>query len=197
MRLFRLGRTRSRQTELLTEQTRYRITGAVFLVAVAIIAFPMLFDGAGIDPLELPPVTPEPIDVSALEDAAAPPDSAGLLAARDALEAEIDPEGYRRETGTRLGDPVLAEETAAPAAPTEAWAVQLGSFSSRDNAVALRDRLRADGYDALLSNVKASATKLTRVAVGPMIERDNAVRLRQELDDRYGDLEPRIVRFSH
>ena len=197
MRLFRLGRPRSRQTELLTEQTRYRITGTVFLLAVAIMAFPMLFDGAGIDPLELPPVVLEPVDVSALEDQAAPPDSARLLAARDALKAEIDREGYRRETGTRLGDPVLAEETAAPAAPTEAWAVQMGSFSSRDNAVALRDRLRADGYDALLSNVKASATKLTRVAVGPMVERDNALRLRQELDDRYRDLEPRIVRFSH
>lgn len=197
MRLFRLGRPRSRQTELLTEQTRYRITGAVFLLAVAVIAFPMLFDGAGIEPLELPPVTPEPIDVSALEDQAAPPDSAGLLAARDALKAEIDPEGYRRETATRIGDPVLTEEAAAPPAPTDAWAVQMGSFSSRDNAVALRDRLRGDGYDALLSNVKASATKLTRVAVGPMIERDTAVRLRQELDDRYGDLEPRIVRFSH
>lgn len=157
----------------------------------------MLFDGAGIESLELPPVTPEPIDVSALEDAAAPPDSAGLLAARDALRAEIDPEGYRRETGTRIGDPVLAEETAAPPAPAAAWAVQMGSFSSRGNAVALRDRLRTDGYDALLSSVKASATKLTRVAVGPMIERDAAVRLRKELDDRYADLEPRIVRFSH
>lgn len=182
---------------MLTEQTRYRITGAVFLLAVAVIAFPMLFDGAGIEPLELPPVTPEPIDVSTLEDGAAPPDSAGLLAARDALKAEIDPEGYRRETSTRIGDPVLAEEAAAPPAPAAAWAVQMGSFSSRDNAVTLRDRLRADGYDALLSNVKGRSTKLTRVAVGPMIERDTAVRLRRELDDRYGGLEPRIVRFSH
>lgn len=182
---------------MLRDQTRYRITGAVFLVAVAVITFPMLFDGAGIEPLELPPVMPEPIDVSALEGQAAPPDSARLLAARDALRAEIDPEGYRRETATRLGDPVLAEETAAPAAVTDAWAVQMGSFSSRDNAVALRDRLRADGYDALLSNVKSSATKLTRVAVGPMIERDAALRLRQELDERYRDIAPRIVRFSH
>ncbi len=157
----------------------------------------MLFDGAGIEPLELPPVQPEPIDVSVLDDASAPPDSAALLAAREALRAEIDPEGYRRETDTRVGDPVLAEEATVPYAPAEAWAVQMGSFSSRDNAVALRDRLRADGYDALLSSIKRASTKMTRVAVGPMVERDNAVRLQEELDGRYDGIEPRIVRFSH
>ena len=188
---------RSGQTGLLTERTRYRITGAVFLLAVVAIAFPMVFDGAGIEPLELPPLEPTPMDVSALEDLPAPPDSAGLLAARDALRAEIDAEGYRRASGTRVGDPVLAEESTAPSAPAEAWAVQMGSFSSRDNAVALRDRLREDGYDALLSNVKQGSAKMTRVAVGPLIERDNAVRLRQELDDRYDEVAPRLVRFSH
>ena len=181
----------------MTEQTRYRITGAVFLVAVAAIAFPMLFDGAGIEPLELPPVEPiPPIDVSAIEDAPPPPDSAALLAGRDALRAEIDAEGYRRETGTRMGDPVLAEEAAAPPAPAEAWAVQVGSFASHERALAMRDRLRADGYDALLSSIKRSSMKMTRVAVGPMVERDNAERLRQELGARY-DVQPRIVRFSH
>ncbi len=184
---------------MLTEQTRYRITGAVFLVAVAAIAFPMLFDGAGIEPLELPPVEPVPADVAALaaavDDAPPPPDSVGLLAARDALRAEIDDEGYRRETGTRLGDPVLAEEHAAPLVPAEAWAVQVGSFSSRERALALRDRLRADGYDALLSSIKRSSMRMTRVAVGPMIERDAAARMQEELRARYA-FEPRIVRFA-
>lgn len=182
---------------MLTEQTRYRITGAVFLAAVAAIVFPMLFDGEGMEPepLDLPPVEPAPVDVRAVAGASPPPDSLNLLAARDELRTEIDAEGYRRETGTRMGDPVLTEEDGAPPAPAEAWAVQLGSFSERDRAEALRDRLREDGYDAVLSSVKYNAEKLTRVAVGPMLERDAAERLRKELGERY-PLDPRVVRFS-
>ena len=83
--------------------------------------------------------------------------------------------------------------------PADAWAVQVGSFAEHDRAIALRDRLRSDGYDALASNMKTSMEKpdkLTRVAVGPMIDREDADRLRVELSDRYG-LDGMVVRFGY
>ena len=41
----------------MNEQTRYRVTGAVFLLAVAIILLPMVFDGRGVPVEPLPDLT--------------------------------------------------------------------------------------------------------------------------------------------
>jgi DedD protein len=157
--------------------------GGAFLVALAVVVLPMLFDGAGVESPAPPPLlTPEPMEaphVTAL-------DSANLANA-DALREQIDAEGFDRENATRIGDPVLA-----PADPTEhgglptAWGVQLGSFSDHSKAIALRDQLRADGYQSVLTEVKGLTGVSTRVAVGPMIERNDATQLERELEQRYG-----------
>ena len=180
---------------MLTEQTRYRVTGAVFLLALAVIFLPMLFDGDGIEPLDLPPLERENIDIARVQDVQDPPDVTSTIAVRDDLRQQIDPEGYRRDTGTKFGEPVLSPDIGPPSTP-QAWAVQLASFSQRENAVALRNRLRTDGYDALLSNVKENAEQRTRVAVGPMVNRNDAVELKDELGQRY-DLDTLVVRFGH
>ena len=186
---------------MLNDRTRYRITGTIFLLALAAIVFPMLFDGDGLEPLELPPLAETEIDVSAVEAVRNEPvpDFAPTIAARDELLAETDAEGYSVETGVRIGEPVLAVEDEPLKMPADAWAVQVGSFAEHDRAIALRDRLRSDGYDALASNMKTSTEKpdkLTRVAVGPMIDREDADRLRAELSDRYG-LDGMVVRFGY
>ena len=72
---------------------------------------------------------------------------------------------------------------------------QVGSFAEYERAIALRDRLRSDGYDALLSNMK-KPDRLTRVAVGPMIDREDAEGLKAELADRY-DFDSMVVRFGY
>ena len=186
---------------MLSDRTRYRVTGTVFLIALAAILFPMLFDGDGLEPLELPPLPEQAIDVSALEEVRDEPvpDFAPMIAARDEMLAETDEEGYKRETGVRIGEPVLVEEDEPIEMPADAWAVQVGSFAEHARAVALRDRLRSDGYDALFSSVKEATEepdKLTRVAVGPMIDRDDADRLKSELSERYG-MEGMVVRFGY
>ncbi len=183
---------------MLNEQTRYRVTGSVFLLALAAIFFPMLFDGDGLEPLKLPPLPEQKIDVSAAEAVQnePSPDFASAIPGRDELLAETDAEGYRRETGVRIGQPVLVEEDESLEMPADAWAVQVGSFAAYERAIALRDQLRSDGYDALFSNVKKGNEKLTRVAVGPMIDREDAVRLKAELTDRYG-LDAMVVQFAY
>ena len=186
---------------MLNEQTRYRVTGSIFLLALAAIFFPMLFDGDGLDPLELPPLPHREIDVSAVEAVRdePPPDFASTIAGRDDLLQDMDDEGYRRETGVRIGEPVLAGEDERLEMPADAWAVQVGSFAAYERAVALRDQLRSDGYDALFSNARKGnekPDKLTRVAVGPMIDREDAVRLKEELTDRY-ELEAMVVQFAY
>ena len=177
---------------MLTEQTRYRLTGLVFLVAVAAVVLPMLFDGDGVETMHLDPLPAADFEVE--PETNPPADLAPALEARDQLRQAIDEDGYTTATSTRLGEPVLLQDSADVASDLK-WAVQLGSFSQGENATALRDRLRADGYAAFLSNVKEQGERATRVAVGPLIDHGDAVALKTELDQRY-ELEAVIMRFT-
>ena len=189
---------------MLTEKkTRYRLTGTIFLIAVAAVVLPMLFDGEGAAEIELPPVPPAEFSVE--RDQTPPPDMSAALEARRELKEAIDEDGYATDTGTRIGEPVLlpadeakgkAEDKPDPARPDDAkWAVQVASFSQVENATGQRDSLLADGYAAFLSNVKREGEITTRVAVGPLINRDDADRLKAELDERY-QFDAVVVRFS-
>lgn len=177
---------------MLTDQTRYRLTGLVFLLAVAAVFLPMLFDGDGVEPMQLDPLPPADIEVE--RDMAPPPDMSPVIAARDALKSAVDDDGYATDTGTRLGDTVLLEDDVDVDADLK-WAVQVASFSQEENADRLIERLQGDGYAAFVSHVKQGGEPATRVAVGPVIERDAAVRLKAELDRRY-EFEAVVVRFG-
>jgi len=57
--------------------------------------------------------------------------------------------------------------------PPTAWVVQAGSFRDEDNAVAVRDGLRRDGFPSFVTSVN-DGELLYRVQVGPMIDKDVA-----------------------
>ncbi|NJN52030.1 MAG: hypothetical protein HC809_09900 [Gammaproteobacteria bacterium] len=176
----------------MSESSRYRVTGAVFLIAVAVIVLPMLFDGAGLETAPLEPMDSQPV---AAEAVAAPQVDEPGVAQADSLRDQLDDDAFDRESGVRLGDPRLTDAADQPTAPIDAWAVQLASFTDHDKAVALRDRLHRDGYSALLSDIKRVTGVSTRVAVGPIIERAEADRLSSVLSKRY-DTDAIVVRFD-
>ena len=183
---------------MLTERTRYRLTGSVFLIAVAAITIPMLFDGEGVAPMELDPLPEANFEVE--RNAPPMPDVAPALEARRQLKEAIDEDGFARDTGTRIGEPALIAEPAPTSAAEEPaedrkWAVQVGAFANPDNATARRDELLADGYAAFLSSAKRQGEVSTRVGVGPFISRDDALRLKAELDKRY-EIAAVVVGFS-
>lgn len=167
----------------MTDRTRDRVMGGVFLAALAIIVLPMLFDGAGVES-PAAPVMPTPQPTEAQPVAAMDP---GNLANADALRERIDNEGFDRATSTRVGDPTLAPADRRQSATLpSAWGVQLGSFADHGKAVALRDQLRADGYQSVMTEVKGLTGVSTRVAIGPMVNREDAAKLERELEKRYG-----------
>ena len=173
------------------EQTRYRVTGSLFLLAIAVIVFPMLFDGEGLPPVVINPLdVPKEIpDVTRRTDVAPESD---LLVRAEELRAQVDEQGFLTEQGTRFGEPVLTEADGS----TRVWAVQLASFSEEENALALRDRLRGEGYEAFISTVRDDQKILSRVAVGPLLNRHDADVLRESLTESMA-LEARIVAFSN
>ncbi|MEM8766667.1 MAG: SPOR domain-containing protein [Pseudomonadota bacterium] len=174
------------------EQTRYRVTGSLFLLAVAVIVFPMLFDGAGLERLELEPldVAQETPNIESLEDVAPASDVSERAAA---LADTVDAGGFQTDaTGTRFGEPVLSRAEAE----TSVWAVQVASFGEEANALKLRDELRSDGREAFISTVRQGDEVLSRVAVGPFLDEAEALRLRDALSDDL-DLDTRVVAFSN
>jgi DedD protein len=172
------------------EQTRYRVTGSLFLLALAIICLPMLFDGEGIPsvglaPLPAPPPAPK---VEPLEQIAPASDYAERV---ETLRDQVDDDGFDVETQTRFGEPVLSE----PSADTSAWAVQVASFVDQDNARKFRARLREQGFEAFISTTKADAELHHRVAVGPLLNQADAIAMREELSGLL-DVKARVMAFS-
>ncbi|TBR39087.1 MULTISPECIES: SPOR domain-containing protein [Dyella] len=90
---------------------------------------------------------------------------------------------------TPAGDaPAPAAAAKAPAAPGKpgGWAVQVAAMGTQGDANALRDRLRANGFDGYVDTVNAGGKQLWRVRAGPQTQRDDAVRVRDQIKTKLG-----------
>jgi len=74
-----------------------------------------------------------------------------------------------------------ARRTALTAVPPSGWVVQLGSFSSRQNAQRLADEVSGRGFSVFLMPLDRSGKKLYRVRVGPRDTRAQAAELAGDL----------------
>lgn len=99
--------------------------------------------------------------------------------------AQKDDDKPRKSTRKSASKPKPAEVAAGPVVPDVGWSVQVGSFSSRENADRQRQQLKDKGYPAFVYRNAAEHPPLFRVRVGPYLQQDeakaNAQRLREEL----------------
>jgi DedD protein len=77
--------------------------------------------------------------------------------------------------------PKTEPASAAKTSPTGMWAVQLGSFSNKENAEKLAADLRKQGYAAFLSQLTTSSGQLHRVRIGPQKDRESAEAMARRL----------------
>jgi len=66
----------------------------------------------------------------------------------------------------------------------QAWVVQAGSFAEEANALAVRDRLRLDGYPSFVS--MSNDGSVFRVRVGPMVNKQQAGRVQERIMELLG-----------
>jgi DedD protein len=79
-------------------------------------------------------------------------------------------------------EPAREPVSEQPAASTTGmWAVQLGSFSNKENAEKLAADLRKQGYAAFLSEVTTDSGQLHRVRIGPQKDRESAAAMAARL----------------
>ena len=88
---------------------------------------------------------------------------------------------------------VAAPAPARPATPpvTNGWSVQVGAFSSRENADRQVQQLKAKGFAASIA--PSTAGNLYRVRVGPFAQRAEADRTATRLSQEEG-LKPSVTR---
>ncbi len=130
--------------------------------------------------------------------------SAGPFATRTAAEAArlkitqavpgVQPRVQEQEASREVAAPAAtqtAREVTAPAGNQIAskaggWAVQLAALSSESDANALRDKLRASGFDGYVSPVQAAGKKLWQVRAGPQTQRADAQRVQDQIKAKLG-----------
>jgi DedD protein len=171
-----------------------RIIGAIVLVIFVVLVVPIFLDGPPEDGeivservllpgqkdqnnktvvLERGRSEPIPVASEPKSDAEKPEQSPAEPEVTQPTPEPIPQQEIAREEQDPAPQP--RTEPAKPAASsTGMWAVQLGSFSNKENAEKLAADLRKQGYAAFLSQLQTSAGELHRVRIGPQKDRASA-----------------------
>ena len=146
------------------EGLKKRLIGAAVLASLAVIFVPMLFEEPPSRPPPLPPLPAKP-PVSDF--------ASEMLREEVAAVAPLAPREIKVDADAGPGS--VEVEPVKPRTGLTAWAVQVGSFSSQENAEKLVARLREAKLptpDAELVDIKGK--RYYRVKVGPVVERAEA-----------------------
>jgi len=162
-----------------------RIIGAIVLVVFVVLVVPVFLDG--------PPQAGEIVSERVLLPGQEGQNTKTVVLDRERSEpipaaSSGQEEVQQRDTPVPVAVPAPAETvveeaparvdekpTPKPAASTTGmWAVQLGSFSNKQNAEKLAADLRKQGYAAFLSQLQSSSGTLHRVRIGPQKDRESA-----------------------
>ena len=196
------------------EVTRYRLIGTIFLLSLAAIFLPMIFDApapslqddassSGFEDTQTFENVDPRAEVKSLIDQMAQDQKAMDRAFADSklhekvegIRETVDPDGYWVDNGTRFGEPILLPTREE----TEVFAVQLATFDEEMNARKLRKQLLSDGEEAFISQYKQrgiGGEKIRyRVAVGPMLSHTLAKEKRISYSQIYG-VEPIVVAMT-
>ncbi|MBA1149372.1 SPOR domain-containing protein [Ectothiorhodospiraceae bacterium WFHF3C12] len=123
-------------------------------------------------------------DAEATAGADEPPDAAGgQSAAPDEPEdsaASAEAEEPAEQAATETAEAATREPEGVP--EQGGYAVQVGGFRNRSNALGLRDRLRDEGFTVYVDQTDWKGAPLYRVRVGPVIGEDEAESLKARLE---------------
>ena len=176
-----------------------RIIGAVILVIFVVLVVPIFLDGPPEDGaivserVLLPGQDGQDTKTVVLNRERSEPIPAPSNAAKEAevrlpqvAEAVEETPPAEAEPAPVAAEPQPTSNTVAEAAPktmssTGMWAVQLGSFSNKENAEKLAADLRKQGYAAFLSRLQTPSGALHRVRIGPQKDRESAEAMAERL----------------
>ncbi len=200
---------------------KQRLVGATILIALAVIFLPLLLDGENRDGQSTQPIEiPERPDVDfqtrrlpigdhgqagdPSETGAGLPESPQPRPETPVVndtEPEAEPEPVVKEPAPKpvVKKPVPKPEVKdPPPQPVKQdvsgnWLVQVGSFSSLDNANRLGKELDGLGYAAMLEAGSNNSDSLVRVKIGPFVSEADAGQAVQRVRSAIPGVKPRVM----
>lgn len=169
---------------------KQRLVGATVLVALGVIFIPMLLSTD--DEMEMPvfgSIVPERseaisnikhLDIDVIKKEKSKP----VTHKRIPVDQKIPEPEWSKEKKSiieTIKEAASKEEVQQPVVKGTVWAVQVGSFSKKSNALGLKDKLRKKKFPAFVERIINDNKAIYRVRVGPETSRKNAERVKQQL----------------
>jgi cell division septation protein DedD len=176
-----------------------RFTGALIFLAVVVVIVPEMFSGPQPRPAATAPGQPAesglPLRTYSMtlndsgETRAPAPTVPAPAASSPAMPAAQVSLAEPMHTEPMTAEPVpvaaiaadLPPESAATSTPGGSWWLQVGIFSSRDNAERLARKLQASGFAVDMGRYQAGGKEMFRVRAGPVRDRAEALALQGRL----------------
>ena len=178
-----------------------RLVGALVLIVLLLLLLPVLFSGQGRVPeARITDIPPAPVlsDAPALNpQRSEPPSSESIdeIIPEDWAEASDSSTGSESASGSEAVEQATADTSTEEPLPADAWSVQMGSFSSSDNARRLLENLRSAGYDAYTrESPLPDGGTLTQVMAGPYLDQAQAREEMNRLSEEFS-VSALVVRF--
>ena len=188
---------------MMDRNLKERIIGAAVLVIFVVLVVPVFLDGSpqNGEVISERVALPGQADEQKLQTIVLPRDRKQPVPVA-ASNKSVDQQAAREEPRAKSTEGAASTETPPASAPapeprqqtppptvvnatnssTGMWAVQLGSFSNKQNAEKLAAELRKQGFAAFLSQVTIASGPLHRVRIGPQKDRDSAVAMAGRLE---------------
>ncbi len=188
------------------QRLKERLVGAAVLVVLAVIFIPIILtgpiDSGSIKNTNIPerPVEKFNSNLIPLTDTVVvdQPDKINDEEVKNKASrntrVEEDSISQQEHTVTKTKPPVTVRDSATTSVPTNtvkdksvgltAWVVQLGSFSSKENADKLNTTLRKSGFPAFVEPIQQNNETVYRVRVGPELLRADADALLKKIKEK-------------
>jgi DedD protein len=156
----------------LDKSLQQRLIGAVLLVALGVIFIPVLLDGSGYKSrqermIEMP----------------AAPEFPAVREFSPKTEVTVSKPPPAPVAAAKAESSVSA---AAPEQPVKAFALQVSTVTIKDNAYALRDKLRKKGYSAYVETRTQNGKTSYRVRIGPELDMNRLEKMKKTLSKDLG-----------
>jgi DedD protein len=146
-----------------------RIVGAIVLVTLGVIFIPALLDGSGYRARQAQEIEVREKPTFNVE-------------AREQPQAVPTPVEQNRQDLAQLHDQDKAQLASQP---IRAFALQVGTFESEDNATRLQEKLKAAGYSVYIRPSDPGQSDGYKVRIGPHLDRKELDKIKQDVKQSF------------
>ena len=191
---------------------RQRLVGAVVLICLSLILWPLLFSNeGGISVSRTSQISPAPnfkkFTVAAPSKPVEMPEVksykadefTGVSGPPSQLDRVPSSETKLQESKKQKSKNSVQVSPEKPALNSDGlpvfWALQVASFSQKEKADSLKTSLLAKGYKVDMRHAKASTGDVIRVFIGPKVDRSSLVKIQKKVDKEF-NVKSMLVRFT-